>query len=372
MTLLKLAGANKTLKGHKLLILTPQFLAPPTAFFDKLKAEFPDLKAEHRALDDFGQRTVNFPAEDWKDVTILLTFNALPTIEQAPKLQYVQLTSAGANHILKEPVFVDTEVDFCTANGVHGPQISEWIVSTYLAFEHHTPQYLDKQKQAKWDRSDANTIEDAVGKTVGILGYGSIGRQTARVATALGMSVHAYTLHPRPTPESKKDSSWTPAGLGDPAGIFPAKWFSGKSTAELHAFLSSGLDLLVISTPLTDNTHHLISAPEFEVLARAGETRGGRKTYVSNIARGPVINTDDLVDALNGGLIRGAAVDVTDPEPLPDGHVLWKTKNVIVTPHVSGASTAYGTRVLAILDYNLGLLSRGEKLTNRVSRKEGY
>ncbi|KAK3318086.1 hypothetical protein B0H66DRAFT_224821 [Apodospora peruviana] len=371
MTLIK---SNKTLKGHKLLIVTPWGVPPDT--LDRLKTEFPDLEVDHYTLTlGWAHKTAAteppVPVEAWKDVTILLTFNVLPTPDQAPKLEYVQLVSAGANHILKEPIFVDTEVNFCTANGVHGPQISEWIISTFLAFEHHIPQYLHLQKEKKWDRAKFGTIEDAVSKTIGILGYGSIGRQTARVATAIGMKVHAYTLHPRPTPESKRDLSWTPEGLGDPEGLLPAKWFSGGSTAELHEFLSSELDLLVIATPLTDNTRHLIAAPEFKVLAKAAKDRP-RKTYISNIARGPVINTDDLIDALNGDLIRGAALDVTDPEPLPDGHALWNTKNVIVTPHVSGASTSYNTRVLAILEYNLVRLSEGKKLTNQVSRREGY
>ncbi|KAK3323357.1 hypothetical protein B0T19DRAFT_425742 [Cercophora scortea] len=368
MTLIKMS-TNKTLKGHKLAILSP--FAKPKEFLEQLRKEFPDLVADYYQL-QWGQTTAPFPPETWKDITILLTFNILPTPEQAPKLEYVQLQSAGANHVLKLPIFADTEINFCTANGVHGPQISEWIISTYLAFEHHLPFFLEKQKQGTWERGDSNNIEDGLGKTIGILGYGSIGRQTARVATALGLKVHAYTLHPRNTPESKKDSSWTPAGLGDPDGVFPSKWFAGGKKADLRAFLASGLDLLVISTPLTDNTQHLIAAPEFKVLADAAAARGGRKTYVSNIARGPVIQTEDLIEAVNGGLIRGAALDVTDPEPLPDGHPLWTTKNVIVTPHVSGASTAYATRVFAILEYNLRRLSEGKELTNRVSRKEGY
>jgi phosphoglycerate dehydrogenase-like enzyme len=179
------------------------------------------------------------------------------------------------------------------------------------------------------------------------------------------MDIHAYTLHPRPNPESRHDNSYTPPGLGDPEGIFPSKWFSGASTEELHAFLSSGLDLLVVATPLTDKTTHLLSAAEFNILSE-------RKTFVTNIARGPIINTDDLIDALDNGVIRGAALDVTDPEPLPDGHPLWSAKNLILTPHVSGSSTSYNTRVLAILEYNLQRFSDGKQLTNRVSRKDGY
>lgn len=179
------------------------------------------------------------------------------------------------------------------------------------------------------------------------------------------MDVHAYTLHPRSTPESRRDHGYYPPGLGDPDGTLPSKWFSGDSTADLHAFLSSDLDLMVICLPLTPKTRHLISAPEFKAMA-------GRKTFVSNIARGGIVNTQDIIDALESGTIRGAALDVTDPEPLPDGHALWSAKNVIITPHVSGASTSYNDRVFDILGLNLGRLSRGEELANEVSRKDGY
>lgn len=179
------------------------------------------------------------------------------------------------------------------------------------------------------------------------------------------MDVHAYTLHERKTPQSKRDDTYTPEGLGDPDGIFPAKWFHGESKEELHEFLGSDLDLLVVALPLTAKTTGLLSAPEFKVLSK-------KKTYVSNIARGPIINTDDLIEALNTGLIRGAALDVTDPEPLTDGHPLWSAKNVIVTPHISGASTRYFDRVWAILSLNLQRLSEGKELTNRVNKKEGY
>lgn len=185
------------------------------------------------------------------------------------------------------------------------------------------------------------------------------------MATALGMEVHAYTLHERKTPESKRDETYAPAGLGDPEGTFPSKWFFGESKEQLHEFLGSGLDLLVISMPLTEKTTGLISAAEFKVLSE-------RKTFVSNIARGPIVNTEDLIEALDKELIRGAALDVTDPEPLPEGHPLWSTKNVVITPHISAASESYFERVWAIVKLNLQRLSQGKELTNKVNRKEGY
>lgn len=200
----------------------------------------------------------------------------------------------------------------------------------------------------------------------GILGYGSVGRQCAVLGRALGMDVHAYTLHERPTPESRRDDSFTEKGLGDPAGEVPSRWFHGQE--QLDDFLK-GLDILVIVLPLTAKTHGMIGKRELEML---GGRRGGRKAFVSNVGRGPIVKTDDLIDALNDGVIGGAALDVTDPEPLPADHALWRARNVVITPHVSGNSTHYNERVLKILLENMGRRSRGQEMMNQVNRALGY
>ncbi|KAF2972398.1 hypothetical protein GQX73_g1075 [Xylaria multiplex] len=313
---------NKDLVGHKLLILSQLNL--PDGYREHLRSKFPGLQFVHLRFNPWGGDAAAAPPDvadfDWANVTVLLTGPLLPTIEEAPKLQVVQLQSAGANYVLEKPLFKDTKIPFCTANGVAG----------------------------------------------GILGYGSIGRQVARVATAMGMEVYAYTNRPRPTPESRRDHSWHPPGLGDPEGTLPARWFSGTGTAEVNEFLSSGLDLLVVAVPLTPETRGMLGAAQFKLLA-------GKKTYVSNIGRGPTIVTEDLITALDEGWIRGVALDVTDPEPLPRDHPLWRKKNVIITPHVSGDSESYFDRLLAILDINLERLSEGKtEFLNQVSRKRGY
>lgn len=368
-------AASGGLKGHKLLMLFPSVFQPDPDTLEKLKAKYPGLQI---SVHECAWGAAGVPESisgsgdgfEWKDVSILMTGTALPTREQAPKLQYVQLLSAGANHVLQNPLFDDESIALCTANGVHGPQISEWIISTFLSFEHHLPRYIEKQKEESWDPAWYDgVVEDSVGRRVGILGYGSIGRQVARLSKALGMDVHAYTLHPRETPESRRDDTYAPPGTGDPDGAFPSRWFSGGSREDLHRFLSSGLDLLVVAAPLTSKTTHLLGADELNLLGEGGR-RG--KTFVSNIARGQVIDTDALIAALEEGVIRGAALDVTDPEPLPKGHPLWKAKNVLITPHVSGSSTKLGPRILSILDMNLGRLNEGRPLANRVNRKEGY
>ena len=199
----------------------------------------------------------------------------------------------------------------------------------------------------------------------GIMGYGAIGRQVARVCKAMGMDVIAYTNRPRNTPESRKDNGYTPPGTGDPEGEFPSKWYSGTEKESVDAFLTADLDLLVLCVPLTPQTTDLIDERRLKLLSE-------KKTFVSNVGRGPTLNTDALCKALDEGWIRGAALDVTDPEPLPKEHPLWYKKRVIITPHVSGLSSAYYERILKILELNLGRLSRGEELTNKVDRKEGY
>lgn len=186
------------------------------------------------------------------------------------------------------------------------------------------------------------------------------------MAKALGMDVYAHTLSPKTTPESRRDDSYAPRGLGDPDGSLPSKWFSGGSRRDVHRFLASGLDLLVVATPLTSQTSQLLAREEFELLSKSG------RTCVANISRGEVIHTGDLVEALNSGLISGAALDVTDPEPLPDGHPLWSARNVTLTPHISASTGSYYPRLLDLFRMNLERFSKGEPLINRVDRDKGY
>ncbi|KAL6921051.1 hypothetical protein FSST1_005077 [Fusarium sambucinum] len=370
MTLI-VTKTNKSLKGHKAIILLNT--ESPKTQVEAIQKRFPDL-----TIKTFIEKKHNEPLEpefdekEWKDTTIILTAVAtvhlLPKPEQVPHLQYIQLTSAGVDHLTKNPLFAETKIPICTANGVHGPQIAEWVIGTYLSHRLRLKEYSKLQDQGQWHRlnNDPEDAIDTAGKRIGILGYGSIGRQTARLSKALGLDVHAYTLHPRNTPESRRDDSYTPPGLGDPEGEFPSKWFSGGSKEDVRAFLDSGLDIVVIALPLTEKTRDLISKPEFDILAK-------KRTFVVNIARGPIVNTKDIIEALNSEKIVGAALDVTDPEPLPENHPLWSAKNVIITPHISANSSFYYKRLFDIFGLNLERLGAGQSdLINKVNRREGY
>ena len=248
-----------------------------------------------------------------------------------------------------------------------------------LVASHKFPILYEWQKEHNWNvSSDGRArfagISDMVGKRIGILGYGAIGRQVAKTAKALGMEITAFTRSPRNTPQSKHDTGYIVPGMGDPYGEIPSAWFSGLQKSSLHEFLSHDLDFLLISIPLNQETKHLLGREEFEILSK-------KNAYVINIARGDVLVQDELISALEAyesgsgeprkGL-RGAAMDVATPEPLPKDNPLWTAPNCIITPHMSGSNRDYAERALRVLEKNLAQLANGEKLLNLVDRRTGY
>ena len=248
---------------------------------------------------------------------------------------------------------------------------------TTLVASHKYNSLHEWQRIHKWGpkgpESRLRTVRDNVGLRFGVLGYGSIGRQTARVAKAMGMDVIAYTASERKTVESKKDNGFIVEGTGDPDGTIPSAWYSGLDKASLHHFLAQDIDHLLISVPLTNETRHFLGAREFEILG------GKKKAFISNISRGQIIQQDDLISALKKGAdpeqdggLSGAALDVTDPEPLPEDSELWDAPNCIVTPHISGLGIQYTDRAFQVLEVNLTRRERGERLINVVNRKRGY
>jgi phosphoglycerate dehydrogenase-like enzyme len=193
----------------------------------------------------------------------------------------------------------------------------------------------------------------------------------ARVAKAFGMDVVAYTATSKTTAESKQDRAYREPGTGDPDGVIPSAWYSGLDKASLHRFLNLGIDILVLSLPSTPHTYHLIGEAELEILGRTNHT------FLSNVGRGELIDHDALVRILkktpaDGSWLRGVALDVTEPEPLPPDSELWTLPTVTITPHVSGAAVGYPLRAVEILATNIERLKRGEPLVNVVDRTRGY
>ncbi|KAF2707762.1 hypothetical protein K504DRAFT_503986 [Pleomassaria siparia CBS 279.74] len=262
-------------RRHLLLCVLPWPEKDAEKSIAAIKDEFPNLDV-HYIPEPFFEKhedrgKVAVPEELQKHADFIATLSWLPeTTSKVPNLKFIQCFSAGINLLAEHPVYKDSDIPFTTASGVHGPQIAEWVVMTDLIHSHRYLTLYEAQKQKEWQQAKGMDIEDRVGKRVGILGYGSIGRQgksrsflytssgfvysskdLARVAKAMGMDVIAYTASPRPTPESRRDDGFIVPGTGDPDGVFPSAWYSGTDKESLHDFLRQGIDLLVLAVPLT-------------------------------------------------------------------------------------------------------------------------
>lgn len=199
----------------------------------------------------------------------------------------------------------------------------------------------------------------------------------ARILHAMGMHIIACTSSEKTTPESRRLRAATTAfnessSIGDDEGVLPTEWHSGATRSSLHKFLASDLDILAIFTPLTPSTLHALGKEEFDMLSRRASkspaaAAGAGAPFLVNVSRGPIVVQDELVSALRDGRLSGAALDVTDPEPLPEDHELWRMPNVSITPHMSWCFEEYVEDCLeSVLAENLRRVGKGEGLVNQI------
>ncbi len=275
--------------------------------------------------------------------------------ERAPNLKWVQLLSAGADHAMGS--LQTSRITMTTASGIHATPIAEYTIASMLAFAHRFHLMIRSQQKHEWLRAGfPGTVEELNGKTLGVIGYGSIGRETARLAQALGMRVLAL----KRDPGNRRDEGWCPAGLGDPEGLIPEKFFGPGQRQEILR----ESDYITVTLPGTKHTRQFIGATEIAAM-RPG-------AYIVNIGRGEVIDERALIDALKAGKIGGAGLDVFEKEPLPKESPIWDLENVILTPHMSGANRGYMDKACALFADNLRRFSAGQPLLNVVDFQLGY
>ncbi|KPM42832.1 hypothetical protein AK830_g3741 [Neonectria ditissima] len=354
------------LSKDKLLLFFPK--EPDLQWISKTVAKYPGLQVNWANSVKEDGKAVNaeeLPAEYWKGTTLIFVDLSAPPTHLLSDVRFVQLASAGADLWHDNPLYLDKSVIFSNASGVYTPQIAEWVIGTWLMSQRHFPRYQKQMDEENWEVSVSPSVQDSYRLRMGILGYGSIGRQCARIAGAMGMEVYAYTRSQRTTLESRKDdkhNQFCVPGTGDPEGLIPSKWFHGTSKESVDTFLAQDLDILVISLPLTKDTEGLISDKQFEILSK-------KKTFLTNISRGRHVDTRALITALEKGQIRGAALDVTDPEPLPKEHPLWKAPNIYITPHVSWFTKGVWDRSIEVLDANLERLNNNQPCINNLPNR---
>jgi phosphoglycerate dehydrogenase-like enzyme len=218
------------------------------------------------------------------------------------------------------------------------------------------PAMFRNQQQGIWDRGE-RFQKEIRGSTLGIWGYGGIGRQTARLAKALGLRVHVLT---RSGNVGGGGPRYCVAGTGDDEGSQPDRVFSMK---EVDAFCQS-LDFLLLAIPQTPENVGIVNRRVFEALPN--------HAFLLNPARGPLVNEADLLDALRNGAIAGAALDTHFKYPMPPDHPLWRMPNVIMTPHISGSSKSphFISRLWQLFGENVRRWQAGKPLLNELSVRQ--
>jgi phosphoglycerate dehydrogenase-like enzyme len=256
------------------------------------------------------------------------------------RLQWMQTRSAGLDGILF-PALADSPVTLTNARGAFSEILAEFTIGAVLFFAKDFRRLVTSQVVGKWDPFDVIEIR---GQTLGLVGYGDIGRAVARYARAFGMDVVALKRQPELTRDDPHVSR-----------VFPPE---GK-----HDMLRLS-DYVVVAAPLTPESRGMIAAPEFEAMKPSA--------VLINIGRGPVVDEPALIQALRAQRIRGAALDVFETEPLPAGHPFYSFDNVLLSPHSADQTSDWKERSMRLFLENFHRYRSGEPLLNVVNKKLGY
>ena len=329
-------------------------MAFPDEWLNEVRAVSPKITVrQHTAA-----AADEIPAELWRETHVLYTGSAFPDRTLAPRLRWVQLDTSGVDHVRQSPLW-ETDTEITTLNGVAPSNMAEFAVMMMLAFGHRLRLMVDLQRERSWptfeERWDWFMPSELRGATVGIVGYGSIGRQIGQIAHAFGMRVLAM----RRSGQTARQTYRIPT-LADGADSEPDTVYGPEGLGEMLP----ECDYVVLIVPYTAESHHMIDEAALRAMRPSA--------VLVNIARGGVVEEGALIRALEEGWIAGAALDVFEEEPLPADNPLWAMRNVIISPHVAGFTPHYHERVMGIFSENLRRLLDGQPLLNRCDRAAGY
>lgn len=261
-----------------------------------------------------------------------------PLLAAAPQVQWIHANAAGLDHLVS-PALAASSAIITNSRGVYGEALGEYVVAAMLYFVKNLARLRDAQARRAWEPFEGERL---AGKVLGIVGYGDIGAAIAQRATALGMQVLAYRRRPE-------------LSAGDP------------NVARLVSQLRDAIapaDFVALATPLTPETRHLFGAEQLSWM-RAN-------AVLINVGRGQAIDEPALIDALQRGAIRGAALDVFETEPLPATHPFWSMPQVLLSPHSADRVDGWLDRTMELFLANLDRFVRGEPLANIVDPRRGY
>lgn len=255
----------------------------------------------------------------------------------APRVRWVHSRPAGVDSFLF-PALATSPVPLTNSRGVFSHALAEFVVAAVFFFQKDLRRLIRSQQAEAWDQFEPGVVR---GQTLGIVGYGDIGRAVAGLARPLGLEIVALRRHPAPDPLATRVVG--PQGLPELLGVS---------------------DYVVMASPLTQETHGLIGAAEIRLLKPTA--------VLINIARGPVVDEWPLIEALQDHRLRGAALDVFDEEPLPLGHPFYRLENVLLSPHNADRTAGWQMAAMAVFLENLERFRGGQPLRNPVDKSRGY
>lgn len=260
---------------------------------------------------------------------------------RCPRLRWVHWRAAGLDNLLF-PELVESPVALTNGSGLYSQSLGEFVLGAILHFAKGFRAMVRNQEAGEWVPFD---VQEISGQTVGIVGYGDIGRAVASRVRAMGMQVLALKRH-APPPD-----------FADPLAD---RVFGPEHRLEMLSLS----DYVVVTAPLTPETRGMIGAPEFAAMKPGA--------VIVNVGRGPVIDEAAMVRALTEGRIKGAALDVFDSEPLPQGHAFYKLENVLLSPHCADHTATWIDDAMQFFLAQFERYRKGEPLLNVVDKKLGY
>lgn len=322
----------------KILLIKFENSAPLTIFDKHLKKiRSVDRKIELIAVSSGNQKEIE---EHIKDAEIVAGASGiiLPT-PLAKNLKWIHAFSAGVEKILT-PDVVKSKIIVSNSSGIHAIPIAEHVIGFMLIFTRKFYDTFRKQQRKIWEKNqDLTELKD---KTVLVVGLGNIGTEVARLASCFGANVIAVKQNIKNKPE------------------FVSKIYLSNN---LDKALPKA-DFVILCLPLTNETHHLFDMEKFKLMKKSA--------IIINIGRGGLVHEKELIGALDKKIISGAGLDVTEEEPLPKESKLWKTENVVITPHHSGWSEKYMDRAIDLFYINLKAYLANKPLPNLVDKILGY
>ena len=313
----------------------------PEWFPQRLRQEFPDIEVVYL-------RTYQELGEQLHDADVAVTWSLRPEqFRAARKLRWVHSTAAAV-HQLIFPELVESHVILTNAREVHGPVVAEHALTLILSLAKKVPAAVRLQSKHVWGQEklwhEPPPPREVAGATVGIVGFGSIGRELAKRAAALGMQVRVTREHPEKGSE----------GIALAAIYLPAR---------LQEMLGVS-DYVVIAAPLTADTRGLINATRLSQMKPDG--------FLINVSRGSLVDEAALIECLRQNKIAGAALDVFEQEPLPADSPLWDMDNVLITPHIAAVTEKMWDRHYALISKNMRFFLAGKPMLGVVDKKRGY